>query len=96
MVKEETREPVVDPWTIVLHPLLTEKAIGKVETENKLLFIVKRKATKKQIRWAIERALDVKVEAVNTQIDQKGQKRAWIKLAKGYSASDIATKFGML
>ncbi|MBR9682398.1 MAG: 50S ribosomal protein L23 [Candidatus Aenigmarchaeota archaeon] len=93
---EETKRPLVDPWTIILQPYLTEKSIGKIETENKLVFIVNRKSTKKNIKWAVQKALDVKVEKIQTTIDQKGRKKAWIKLAKGFSASDIATRFGML
>ena len=98
MVKEKETEklPSVDPWKILIHPLLTEKAIGKIETENKLIFIVNRKSSKKQIKWAAERALDVKVVDVQTLIDRKGRKKAWIKLSKEYPASEIATRLGML
>lgn len=94
--KKLEKNPLVDPWSIIKHPLLTEKALGKIETENKIVFIVNRKSNKKQIKWAIERALNVEVDSVKTMIDQKGRKKAWIKLAKEYSAADIATRFGML
>lgn len=89
-------KPLIDPWSILQYPLLTEKSIGKIETENKLVFIVNRKSNKKQIRWAAERALNVKVANIQTSIDQKGRKKAWIKLTKEFSASEIATRFGML
>ena len=85
-----------DPWSILQYPLLTEKSIGKIEKENKIAFIVDRRANKKEIKWAIEKALEVKVEKINTEIDQKGRKKAWVKLAKGFNATDIATRFGML
>jgi len=87
---------LVDPWKILLYPLLTEKTIGKIETENKLVFIVDRKSNKRQIKWATEKALSVKVDSVNTMIDRKGRKKAWIKLSKEYPASEIATRLGML
>jgi len=98
MAKENKEEKtlLVDPWSILMNPLLTEKAIGKIETENKLVFIVDRRSNKKQIKWAMEKAFDVKVDNVKTFIDRKGRKKAWIKLSKGFSASDIATKLGML
>lgn len=54
--QKEEKKPLVDPWSILLHPLLTEKAIGKIETENKLIFIVNRKSNKRQIRWAMEKS----------------------------------------
>ena len=50
--KIEEKAPLVDPWTILLYPLLTEKSISKIETENKIIFIVSRKASKNQIKWA--------------------------------------------
>jgi len=94
--KEEKMILLVDPWKILLYPLLTEKTIGKIETENKLVFIVDRKSNKRQIKWATEKALSVKVDSVNTMIDRKGRKKAWIKLSKEYPASEIATRLGML
>ena len=93
---KEKKMLLADPWEIISHPLLTEKSIGKIEKENKIVFIVNRKSNKKQIKWAVEKAFNVKVDSVNTLIDMNGQKRAWIKVGKGYSALDIATKFGML
>ncbi len=94
--KKEEKILLVDPWSILIHPLLTEKAIGKIEIENKLVFIVNRKSNKRQIKWATENAFNVKVVNVKTLIDRKGRKKAWIKLSKEHSASDIATRLGML
>jgi large subunit ribosomal protein L23 len=97
--KKETKKEssmFQDPWSILLYPLLTEKAIGKIETENKIAFIVKRKSSKKQIKWAVEKALNVRVVNVNTTIDRKGRKKAWIKLSKETPAIDIATRLGMM
>ncbi len=96
MADKTEKMPLVDPWSILLHPLLTEKAIGKIEKENKLVFIVNRDSSKKQIEWAMEKAFDVKVDKVGTMIDRKGRKKAWIKLSKANSAADIATRLGML
>jgi large subunit ribosomal protein L23 len=94
--KKEKKRPLVDPWKILLYPLLTEKSIGKIETENKLVFIVNRKSNKRQIKWAAEKSLGVKIIDVKTLIDRKGRKKAWLRLSKEYSASEIATRFGIL
>ncbi len=94
--KKEEKLPLTDPWNILVSPLLTEKAIGKIESENKLVFIVNRDATKRQIRWATEKAFSVKVDNVRTLIDRHGRKKAWIKLTKEFSATEIATRLGML
>lgn len=96
MVEEFKKTTINDPWKILLYPLLTEKTIGKIETENKIAFIVKRTARKKQIKWAVEKALNVKVDNVNTLIDTKGRKKAWVKLSKENLALDIATRLGMM
>jgi len=98
MAEQKKKEQIMfnDPWEILLYPLLTEKAIGKIETENKLVFIVKRTSKKRQIKWAIEKALKVRVDNVNTIIDRKGRKKAWIKLSKDSPAIDIATRLGMM
>jgi large subunit ribosomal protein L23 len=85
-----------DPWSILAYPLLTEKCIAGIERDNKLVFIVDRHASKKQIRWAIEKALSVKVAQINTHIDREGRKKALIKLKPEFRAADIATRFGML
>jgi ribosomal protein uL23 len=94
--KKQEKTSLVDPWTILLYPLLTEKAIGRIESENKLVFIVDRKSSKKQVKWATEKAFNVKVVNVKTLIDAKGRKKAWIKLSKEHPATDIATRLGML
>jgi large subunit ribosomal protein L23 len=85
-----------DPWKIIQYPLLTEKAINLVETQNKLVFIVNKKATKKQIAKAVEKIFNVKVKEVKTLIDRKGRKKAYVKIASEYNASEIATRLGML
>ena len=96
MAEEVKKTTTIDPWKILLYPLLTEKAIGKIETENKIAFIVKRTARKQQIKWAVEKALNVSVDSVNTVIDRKGRKKAWVKLSKETPALDIATRLGMM
>ena len=85
-----------DPWKVLEHPHLAEKSVGLVETDNKLVFIVKRDANKKKVKEAVEKGFDVKVESVNIMITRNGLKKAYVKLYPDYSAMDIATRFGML
>jgi len=77
---------------VVLYPITTEKAISMIELENKILFVVEKNATKKEIKEDVEKTFSVKVEYVNTLITPQGQKRAYVKLKKGFKADDIATK----
>ena len=86
----------MDPYDIILYPLMTEVASRLIETENKLVFIVNIKATKEDIKRAVEELYDVKVEKVNVFITPKGQKKAFVKLSPEYKASDIAIKLGIL
>jgi len=81
---------------ILIRPLSTEKVLFKIERENIIVFVVNRKATKNQIRREIERLFNVKVEKVNTHITPRGEKVAYIKLKPEYSASEVATKLGIL
>ncbi|HEV8359014.1 MAG TPA: 50S ribosomal protein L23 [Candidatus Thermoplasmatota archaeon] len=87
----------LDPHDIVLRPRVTEKLMGKMEssTENKLVFVVARTATKPQIKWAIEKLFDAKVVSVNTQITTEGLKQAHVKFAEGVSAEDIGMRVGI-
>ena len=85
-----------DPWEILIAPHLSEKSIRLVETENKLVFFVQEKATKKQVKWAVEKAFDVKVDKVNILHDTKNRKKAYVKLKPEYNALEIATRLGML
>ena len=86
----------MDPWNIVKHPHLSEKSIGLVERENKLVFVVNEDATKKEVKWAVEDLFDVSVIDVNTLIDMKGRKRAFVSLSEDDNALDVATKLGMM
>lgn len=90
-VKEE-----MDPWQIVQHPRLTEKNVDKIDLENKLVFIVDQRATKPQIKWAVEELFDVEVDNVNTLIAPNGNKKAYVKLNESYNALDVATDLGMM
>ena len=53
------------PEDIILRPYITEKSNGAV-AEGKYTFIVHPKATKTEIKHAIEKLFDVKVLSVNT------------------------------
>lgn len=86
----------MDIYKIIKHPLSTEKAIRLMESENKLLFIVDKKATKKDIAKAIEEMFKAKVEKVNTLIGPDCKKKAYVKFSPETPAIDIATKLGLM
>ncbi len=78
------------------YPLSTEKAVRLMERENKLLFVIEMKATKQDVKKAVEKMFDVKVKSVNTLLTSKGEKRAYVKLDSQYPAIDIITKLGLM
>ncbi len=86
----------MDPYEVILYPVMTESASLMVERENKLVFIVDLKATKEDVKKAVEELYEVKVEKVNIVITPKGQKKAFVKLHPDYKAADVAIKLGIL
>ena len=86
-------------YELIKKPLLTEKSSSYGEV-NTYVFEVDRKATKPEIRQAIEKAFDVKVTDVRTSIYRtrwlkryakfgapKYKKKAFVKLADGHKIS---------
>lgn len=86
----------MDPHRILKYCHMTEKSVGLIDRENKIVFVVDRRANKKQIKEAFEKLFDVKVEKINTEITLKGIKKAYIKLKPEYRASDVAVKLGIV
>lgn len=89
------------PYDVILHPYVTEKTMAQMErpagegTENKLEFVVRRTASKPQIKTAIERLFDAKVVNVRTKIGPDGHKRAIVRFAPEVKAEEIATRVGI-
>lgn len=89
-------------YQILLHPYVTEKSMNAIDGTpaqdlkdgNRIEFIVKRTATKPQIKEAFENIFEVKVEKVYTRIAKEG-KHAIIKLAEGEDAKDLSMRIGI-
>lgn len=94
----------VDPryYDLIVSPIITEKATAASE-HNKVIFRVRKDATKPEIKEAVEKLFDVKVEAVNTLVRKGKQKvfkgfrgiqgdvkKAVVTLAEGHSI-DVTT-----
>ncbi len=86
----------MDAYKIVKFPLSTEKSIRLLESENKLVFVVDMKATKPEIKQAIEEIFKAKVVKVNTLIAMNGKKKAYVKFSDDTPAIDIATNMGLM
>ena len=85
MAKKPTQAPDARHYDIVLAPHITEKSTMLSET-NSVVFRVAPRATKPEIKAAIEALFNVKVENVNT-ITSKGKTKRW--KGKPYQRSDV-------
>jgi len=86
----------VNPEDVISYPMMTEVASRLIESENKLVFVVNMKATKKDVKNAVEELYQVKVRNVNIAKSAKGEKKAFVRLQPEYSATDVAIKLGLL
>jgi len=84
-----------DILSVILYPVVTEKVLTNMEKTNELDFIVRRDANKVEIKKAVEKLLGVKVIKVRTRIEKRG-KRATVKLHPDYSASEAASRLGII
>ena len=62
-------------YDVIVAPVITEKATYATEM-NQVVFKVRKDATKTEIKAAVERLFDVKVEGVNTLI-RKGKRKVF-------------------
>jgi len=83
-------------YKIIIRPVHSEKALALIDKQNTLTFIVDRTATKHDIKRAVETIFGVKVVKVRTLITSRGEKKAYVKLAPEYKASNIATQLGLM
>ncbi len=84
MSQGEKTTLVLEPYQVILHPLVTEKGTHLATATNSYTFAVNPLATKKDIKRAVEALWDVKVHKVRTQ-NRKGKPRRY-KLAQGHTS----------
>ena len=58
---------MLNPHDVLIKPLLTEKITSIRETKNAIAFAVAQRATKIDVRRAVEKVFQVKVDSVNVQ-----------------------------
>jgi large subunit ribosomal protein L23 len=75
---------VLEPYQVVLHPLVTEKGTHISDKYNTYTFAVSPFATKHDVRNAVQELWHVRVVSVRTQ-NRNGKPRRH-KMAKGHTA----------
>lgn len=90
-------------YEVIVRPIVTEKGVGKKDTESTLCFQVHPEATKTDIKGAVESLFKVKVEDVRTavfegKLRRRGRyagyrgdwKKAYIRLKPGQKMPEYA------
>ena len=72
----ERKGPKLEPYQVILRPLITEKATQLSERHNAYTFEVNPMATKTEIKQAVEALFDVRVADVRTQ-NRRGKPRRY-------------------
>jgi large subunit ribosomal protein L23 len=80
--KYERSGPVLEPYQVVIRPLITEKATHLSERHNAYTFEVNPLATKTEIKEAIQVLFDVKVADVRTQNRRGKLRRHRLKIGR--------------
>lgn len=78
-----------------MKPVVTEKAVMLIESQNILTFQIYKNRKKDEIKKEIEDIFKIKVDRIRTLI-RGNKKYAYVKLEKEFPAIDIATKLGII
>ena len=84
-----------DAQKLVIRPYVTERTFDQIARENKLCFMVDNGASKTQIASAVEALYEGKVRTVNT-LRAFGGKKEFVRLVPEDSATDLASKLGLV
>ncbi len=79
---------------IIMHAYVTEKSMDEMERQNKLEFVVDHRATRAEIKRAVESIYQCKVAKITTKIVRAG-KIATVRFSKESSAEDIGSRAGV-
>lgn len=86
---------IEEAYKIIKVPYVTEKTFSMIEKQNKMVFLVDDRATKRTIKEAIEKIYQVKVMKVNVLRSATG-KKAYVTFSPDNPASELASKLGVL
>jgi large subunit ribosomal protein L23 len=79
----------------MIKPIVTEKAVMMIESQNVLTFVTAKEKTRTEIKKEIEDLFGIKVERVRTLV-KNNKKYAYVKLKNESPAIDVAVKLGLM
>ncbi len=86
----------IEYYEVIEYPVITEKTVNMISTNNRVTFVVNKASTKAEIKGAVEKLYHVKVKTVNVLFDRQNRKKAFVTLKKGFNAQDLANKLGII
>jgi large subunit ribosomal protein L23 len=97
---EETQMPASymtaeEATALIIAPYVTEKTFNQIEKENKLAFIVAERASKKDIKEAVQILYESEATEINTTRTIRG-KKAFVMFKAPEGARELATKLGLV
>lgn len=83
-------------YDILIRPVVTEKTTSLMDVDNKIVFRVRRDATKTQIRDAVQKLFGVNVASVNTMVMPSKPKRIgrWTGRRSGFKKAVVTLREG--
>lgn len=81
---------------ILKYPYATEKASMIVERDGQIQFIVDQRASKDQIKRAMEKMFGQPVTAVRTLMTNRGEKKAMVTFSNPKAAEEILSRLGIM
>jgi large subunit ribosomal protein L23Ae len=81
---------------VIKCPDISESSLKKVASANTLVFRVNPKSNKIEIKHALKKLFKGRILKINTLINLKGNKKAFIKLSQDCDALDVSNKLGFL
>jgi len=83
-------------YDILIRPVVTEKTTSLMDEDNKIVFRVRREATKTQIRDAVQKLFGVQVASVNTMVMPSKPKRIgrWTGRRSGFKKAVVTLREG--
>jgi ribosomal protein L23 len=93
---KENLHKVLDNFSILKRVLTTEKCMALMDKANTLTYLVDNRANKTMIKDSFKQLFNAKVAKVHTLITPLGKKKAFVKLAPGVVAVELANKMGII
>ena len=81
---------------VLKHPYVTEKAAMMLDAEGKLQFLVRKEATKDDIKRSIEEMFGENVVKVQTLMTMKEKKKAIVSFVNANAGEEILSRLGVM